>query len=159
MPSRSKGLATQHDVGQLRGGTHEEIRVHVEVERGERLAAAADVRVRHEEVGAEAHHAAHGVGPLLEHCGVDLVGGHPFPARGPDRPLGQAEASIALRRPFHREGWIYEEKYDGWRMVAYKDGTASSDSSAGRVRITRGGLRSLAPVALGGGVGEWQITS
>ena len=19
--------------------------------------------------------------------------------------------------PFHREGWIYEEKYDGWRML------------------------------------------
>ena len=27
-------------------------------------------------------------------------------------------------RPFHREGWVYEEKYDGWRMVADKDGTA-----------------------------------
>jgi bifunctional non-homologous end joining protein LigD len=27
-------------------------------------------------------------------------------------------------RPFHRDGWVYEEKYDGWRMVAYKDGTA-----------------------------------
>ena len=27
-------------------------------------------------------------------------------------------------RPFHREGWVYEEKYDGWRMAAYKDGTA-----------------------------------
>jgi hypothetical protein len=23
-------------------------------------------------------------------------------------------------RPFHRQGWIYEEKYDGWRLVAYK---------------------------------------
>jgi len=29
-----------------------------------------------------------------------------------------------VARPFHRDGWIYEEKYDGWRMVAYKDGTA-----------------------------------
>ena len=27
-------------------------------------------------------------------------------------------------RPFHRDGWVYEEKYDGWRMVAYKDGIA-----------------------------------
>lgn len=27
-------------------------------------------------------------------------------------------------RPFHRDGWVYEEKYDGWRVVAYKDGTA-----------------------------------
>ena len=29
-----------------------------------------------------------------------------------------------VARPFHRAGWIYEEKYDGWRMLAYKDGTA-----------------------------------
>ena len=27
-----------------------------------------------------------------------------------------------LVQPFHRDGWVYEEKYDGWRMVAYKDG-------------------------------------
>jgi hypothetical protein len=27
-----------------------------------------------------------------------------------------------LTKPFHRDGWVYEEKYDGWRMVAYKDG-------------------------------------
>ena len=25
-----------------------------------------------------------------------------------------------LPRPFHREGWVYEEKVDGWRMVATK---------------------------------------
>src|SRR6266849_10731128 len=25
-----------------------------------------------------------------------------------------------VARPFHREGWIYEEKYDGWRLVACK---------------------------------------
>jgi bifunctional non-homologous end joining protein LigD len=24
--------------------------------------------------------------------------------------------------PFHRPGWIYEEKIDGWRMVAYRNG-------------------------------------
>jgi len=23
-----------------------------------------------------------------------------------------------LPGPFHRPGWVYEEKYDGWRMVA-----------------------------------------
>ena len=27
-----------------------------------------------------------------------------------------------IHRPIHHEGWIYEEKVDGWRMVAYKDG-------------------------------------
>jgi len=25
-----------------------------------------------------------------------------------------------VARPFHRQGWIYEEKYDGWRLVGYK---------------------------------------
>jgi bifunctional non-homologous end joining protein LigD len=24
--------------------------------------------------------------------------------------------------PFHRPGWVYEEKVDGWRIIAYKDG-------------------------------------
>jgi bifunctional non-homologous end joining protein LigD len=24
--------------------------------------------------------------------------------------------------PFHREGWVWEEKYDGSRMIAFKDG-------------------------------------
>ena len=27
-----------------------------------------------------------------------------------------------LGKPFHRPGCIYEEKYDGWRMLAFKDG-------------------------------------
>jgi len=25
-----------------------------------------------------------------------------------------------IPKPFHREGWVFEEKYDGWRMVVYK---------------------------------------
>jgi bifunctional non-homologous end joining protein LigD len=28
-----------------------------------------------------------------------------------------------LPKPFHRDGWVYEEKYDGWRMVAEKAGS------------------------------------
>jgi bifunctional non-homologous end joining protein LigD len=36
-------------------------------------------------------------------------------------------APTLVREPFDRPGWIYEEKVDGWRMVAYKDG--------GRVRL------------------------
>jgi bifunctional non-homologous end joining protein LigD len=27
-----------------------------------------------------------------------------------------------IARPFHREGWVYEEKYDGWRILACKAG-------------------------------------
>ena len=31
-------------------------------------------------------------------------------------------APTLAREPFHRDGWVYEEKCDGWRMLAYKDG-------------------------------------
>ena len=27
-----------------------------------------------------------------------------------------------LKTPFHRPGWVYEEKYDGYRILAVKDG-------------------------------------
>jgi bifunctional non-homologous end joining protein LigD len=27
-----------------------------------------------------------------------------------------------IREPFHRDGWVYEEKVDGWRILAHKDG-------------------------------------
>ncbi len=37
-----------------------------------------------------------------------------------------------LPNPFHRPGWVYEEKYDGWRMVAGKvDSQVSSTSRNG----------------------------
>jgi bifunctional non-homologous end joining protein LigD len=32
-------------------------------------------------------------------------------------------ASLA-REPFQRKGWVFEEKYDGYRIVAYKEGKA-----------------------------------
>ena len=28
-----------------------------------------------------------------------------------------------VRPPFHRDGFVYEEKYDGWRMFAYREGS------------------------------------
>jgi bifunctional non-homologous end joining protein LigD len=31
-------------------------------------------------------------------------------------------AATLVREPFHRAGWVFEEKVDGWRIVAYKDG-------------------------------------
>ena len=34
-------------------------------------------------------------------------------------------APTLVREAFHRDGWVYEEKVDGWRIVAYKDGQAS----------------------------------
>jgi bifunctional non-homologous end joining protein LigD len=27
-----------------------------------------------------------------------------------------------VAQPFHHNGWVYEEKIDGWRMLAFKDG-------------------------------------
>ena len=35
-------------------------------------------------------------------------------------------AATQIAKPFHRPGWIYEEKYDGWRMLAYKTGPPSA---------------------------------
>ena len=32
-------------------------------------------------------------------------------------------APSLVRRPFHRDGWIFEEKVDGWRMLAYREGS------------------------------------
>jgi bifunctional non-homologous end joining protein LigD len=34
----------------------------------------------------------------------------------------QPMLATLVREPFHREGWVYEEKYDGYRIVAYKEG-------------------------------------
>jgi bifunctional non-homologous end joining protein LigD len=31
-------------------------------------------------------------------------------------------APTLVREPFHRDGWVYEEKVDDWRMLPYKDG-------------------------------------
>jgi ATP-dependent DNA ligase len=30
-------------------------------------------------------------------------------------------AATEVQRPFHRSGWVFEEKVDGWRVLAYKD--------------------------------------
>lgn len=40
-----------------------------------------------------------------------------------------------VKRPFHKPGWVYEEKYDGYRAVVYKDGK--------RVRILSRNLKDL----------------
>jgi hypothetical protein len=45
-----------------------------------------------------------------------------------------------VREPFHRDGWVYEEKYEGGETLAYKDGE--------RVRSSRrNGQRRESPVA------------
>ena len=37
-----------------------------------------------------------------------------------------------VEEPFHRPGWVYEEKYDGYRILAYKEGEARDPALAQR---------------------------
>jgi len=39
-------------------------------------------------------------------------------------------AATQVARASHRPGWVYEEKVDGWRVLAYKD-VGSSVGTAG----------------------------
>jgi ATP-dependent DNA ligase len=56
--------------------------------------------------------------------------------------------------PFHRPGWVYEEKVDGWRMAAYKDGkrvrliSRSGVDHSGRFPELVAAVASLAPRTL-----------
>jgi bifunctional non-homologous end joining protein LigD len=34
----------------------------------------------------------------------------------------QPMLATLVAKPFHRPGWVYEEKYDGYRLLAYKEG-------------------------------------
>ena len=42
-----------------------------------------------------------------------------------------------VKQPFHRDGWVYEEKIDGWRILAYKDGRSVRLESRNGVDHTR----------------------
>ena len=47
-----------------------------------------------------------------------------------------------VARPFHRAGWVYDEKVDGWRMMTYK--------SAGTVKlVSKNGLDHTSPSQAG----------
>jgi bifunctional non-homologous end joining protein LigD len=62
-------------------------------------------------------------------------------------------ASLA-REPFHRAGWVYEEKYDGYRIVAYKDGrqvrlfSRNAIDRAARYPQIADAIRALRPATL-----------
>ena len=47
-------------------------------------------------------------------------------------------AATQIAKPFHRPGWVYEEKVDGWRILAYKD-------AAGVRLVSRKGLLRQSP--------------
>jgi len=46
-------------------------------------------------------------------------------------------APTQVRAPFHREGWVYEEKVDGWRLLAYKQGDRVRLVSRSRRDLTK----------------------
>jgi ATP-dependent DNA ligase len=41
------------------------------------------------------------------------------PGASPSRPQSVDLIHPQLAKPFHRDGWGYEEKYDGWRIMAF----------------------------------------
>jgi bifunctional non-homologous end joining protein LigD len=59
-----------------------------------------------------------------------------MPAR-PKAPRYTPMQPTQVRQPFHRDGWVYEEKLDGWRMLAYKDGRTVRLESRNGVDHTR----------------------
>jgi ATP-dependent DNA ligase len=40
--------------------------------------------------------------------------------------------------PFHRDGWVYEVKSDGWRIVAYKSGRQVGAATSLGYPVARG---------------------
>jgi len=54
---------------------------------------------------------------------------------------------MAVGDPFHRPGWVYKEKVDGWRMLAFKDG------DVGRL-VSRNGVDSVATALAEGDAGR-----
>ena len=70
--------------------------------------------------------------PTPERAGTEGLARAPIIPRPPGAGLGRIAILVGViptiritqptlvARPFHREGWVYEEKVDGWRMLAYK---------------------------------------
>jgi hypothetical protein len=46
-------------------------------------------------------------------------------------------AATQIAKPFHRPGWIYEEKVDGWRVLAYKEAAGVRLMSRNAKDLTR----------------------
>ena len=56
-------------------------------------------------------------------------------------------AATDVQRPFHRPGWVFEEKVDGWRVLAYKDAAGVRLISRNGRDLTRRFLELAAAVA------------
>jgi bifunctional non-homologous end joining protein LigD len=58
------------------------------------------------------------------HSSEALSGKFPMAISSRNRIPFRVQPMLAslVEKPFHRDGWVYEEKYDGDRMLAYKEG-------------------------------------
>src|SRR5207249_10641816 len=81
-------------------------------EGGERRADGGDPAARREPSGGGA--------PQAEALGVAVEQGALLTDRVPFRVRPMLATLVG--GPFHRPGWVYEEKYDGYRILAYKEG-------------------------------------
>ena len=81
----------QHDVGQVGGRAREDVGVHEEVERCERVPDPRAVPVRHDQVGAEVDEGPCPVGLVLEGGGVEVLAGD-------ELEPGRAQRTVAPRR-------------------------------------------------------------
>ncbi len=55
-------------------------------------------------------------------CGAALTVAGQRGAMSDSIPFTVRPLQPTLVRPFHRDGWVFEIKIDGWRIVAYKSG-------------------------------------
>jgi bifunctional non-homologous end joining protein LigD len=62
-------------------------------------------------------------------------------------PRYTAMQPTQVKQPFHHDGWVYEEKIDGWRMLASKDGRTVRLESRNGVDHTRRSPELAAAVA------------
>jgi hypothetical protein len=60
------------------------------------------------------------------------------------RVVPEPETKAHDRAPFHRDGWIYEEKVDGWRSFV-DSASVRREISATKMSENRRGLRTPSP--------------
>ena len=66
----------------------------------------------------------------------------------------QPMLATLAREPFNRKGWVFEEKYDGYRITAYKEGrkvqliSRNAIDRASHYPLVAAAIRALRPTTL-----------